>query len=403
AAGSRDESAQTAGSTHFLEHMLFKGTATKDAKTIAAAFDRTGGDANAITAKELTCYYSRCLVTDLPSITGLLLDMVSNAELDVDEFERERGVIIEELAMSADDPSDVLFDDFDALVFGEHPLARPVGATKDQIRALGHHTVTDHYCSTYIPPRLVIAAAGGATHEEVLRMVEDALAEAGLGSRAWSADGVEAGAHLGGASRRAPVFQAGSSHTVKRSEEHTSELQSCFAHLSPTGRSSELSTSIPPRLVIAAAGGATHEEVLRMVEDALAEAGLGSRAWSADGVEAGAHLGGASRRAPVFQAGSSHTVKDTEQLGILLGCEDLPEGHDDRFVYSVLLTMLGGGMSSRLFQSVREERGLAYAVNCVASQFTDSGTFGIYAGCTAEHAQAVVDLALAEWDRLVQD
>lgn len=309
AAGSRDESAQTAGSTHFLEHMLFKGTATKDAKTIAAAFDRTGGDANAITAKELTCYYSRCLVTDLPSITGLLLDMVSNAELDVDEFERERGVIIEELAMSADDPSDVLFDDFDALVFGEHPLARPVGATKDQIRALGHHTVTDHYCSTYIPPRLVIAAAGGATHEEVLRMVEDALAEAGLGSRAWSADGVEAGAHLGGASRRAPVFQAG----------------------------------------------------------------------------------------------SSHTVKDTEQLGILLGCEGLEEGHDDRFVYSVLLTMLGGGMSSRLFQSVREERGLAYAVNCVASQFTDSGTFGIYAGCTAENAQAVVDLALAEWDRLAQE
>src|SRR5699024_9923109 len=144
-------------------------------------------------------------------------------------------------------------------------------------------------------------------------------------------------------------------------------------------------------------------EVLRMVEDALAEAGLGSRAWSADGVEAGAHLGGASRRAPVFQAGSSHTVKDTEQLGILLGCEGLEEGHDDRFVYSVLLTMLGGGMSSRLFQSVREERGLAYAVNCVASQFTDSGTFGIYAGCTAENAQAVVDLALAEWDRLAQE
>jgi predicted Zn-dependent peptidase len=86
----------------------------------------------------------------------------------------------------------------------------------------------------------------------------------------------------------------------------------------------------------------------------------------------------------------------------MLGCEGLEEGHEDRFVYSVLLTMLGGGMSSRLFQSVREERGLAYAVNCVASQFTDFGTFGIYAGCTAENAQAVVDLALAEWDRLAQ-
>ncbi|WP_231939690.1 M16 family metallopeptidase [Brevibacterium siliguriense] len=311
AAGSRDESAETAGSTHFLEHMLFKGTGSRDAKTIAAAFDRTGGDSNAITAKELTCYYSRCLVTDLPNITGLLVDMVSNSQLDIEEFERERGVIIEELAMSADDPGDVLFDNFDSLVFGSHSLARPVGATKDQIRVLGHHTVIDHYQSTYIPPRLVIAAAGGATHEEVLAMVEDSLAEAGLGSRA--------------------------------------------------------------------------------------------DVWSGAVVEKGSHLGGAARVRPEFHSGKSHTVKDIEQLGIMLGCEGLPEGDNDRFIYSVMLTMLGGGMSSRLFQSVREERGLAYAVNCVASQFTDTGTFGIYAGCTAENAQAVVDLAVSEWDRLAQE
>lgn len=331
AAGSRDESAETAGSTHFLEHMLFKGTGSRDAKTIAAAFDRTGGDSNAITAKELTCYYSRCLVTDLPNITGLLVDMVSNSQLDVEEFERERGVIIEELAMSADDPGDVLFDDFDSLVFGPHSLARPVGATKDQIRVLGHHTVIDHYQSTYIPPRLVIAAAGGATHEEVLAMVEDALAEAGLGSRAdvWS------GAGTG-------VDGAGTVDTDK------------------------------------ADGGAAS-------------------------VAKGSHLGGAARVRPEFHSGKSHTVKDIEQLGIMLGCEGLPEGDDDRFIYSVMLTMLGGGMSSRLFQSVREERGLAYAVNCVASQFTDTGTFGIYAGCTAENAQAVVDLAVSEWDRLAQE
>ena len=331
AAGSRDESAETAGSTHFLEHMLFKGTGSRDAKTIAAAFDRTGGDSNAITAKELTCYYSRCLVTDLPNITGLLVDMVSNSQLDVEEFERERGVIIEELAMSADDPGDVLFDDFDSLVFGSHSLARPVGATKDQIRVLGHHTVIDHYQSTYIPPRLVIAAAGGATHEEVLAMVEDALAEAGLGSRAdvWSG--------------------AGNS--------------------------------------VAGAGS---------VGTADADGGAAS-------VAKGSHLGGAARVRPEFQSGKSHTVKDIEQLGILLGCEGLEEGHDDRFIYSVMLTMFGSGMSSRLFQSVREERGLAYAVNCVASQFTDTGTFGIYAGCTAENAQAVVDLAVSEWDRLAQE
>ncbi|WP_248283977.1 M16 family metallopeptidase [Brevibacterium sediminis] len=343
AAGSRDESAETAGSTHFLEHMLFKGTGSRDAKTIAAAFDRTGGDSNAITAKELTCYYSRCLVTDLPNITGLLVDMVSNSQLDVEEFERERGVIIEELAMSADDPGDVLFDDFDSLVFGPHSLARPVGATKDQIRVLGHHTVIDHYQSTYIPPRLVIAAAGGAAHEEVLAMVEDALAEAGLGSRAdvWS------GAGTG-------VDGAGTVDTDK------------------------------------ADGGA-------------ASMRTGDADGGAASVAKGSHLGGAARVRPEFHSGKSHTVKDIEQLGIMLGCEGLPEGDDDRFIYSVMLTMLGGGMSSRLFQSVREERGLAYAVNCVASQFTDTGTFGIYAGCTAENAQAVVDLAVSEWDRLAQE
>ncbi|MDN5551383.1 pitrilysin family protein [Brevibacterium sp. BDJS002] len=313
AAGSRDESTETAGSTHFLEHMLFKGTPTKDAKTIAAAFDRTGGDSNAITAKELTCYYSRCLVTDLSDITSVLVDMVSNSNLDAEEFERERGVIIEELAMSADDPGDVLFDDFDELIFGDHPLARPVGATKDQIRVLGHHTLLDHHSTTYVPPRLVIAAAGGATHDEVLGMVDDALAQAGVGSQA------------------------------------------------------------------------------------------GSHTWDSPAATAGRVSGRGAREVPTFHSGRSHTVKDTEQLGILLGCEGLEEGHPDRFVYSVLLTMLGGGMSSRLFQSVREERGLAYAVNCVASQFTDFGTFGIYAGCTPENGQAVVDLALAEWNRLAQE
>lgn len=328
AAGSRDESAATAGSTHFLEHMLFKGTSTKDALTIAAAFDRTGGDSNAITAKEFTCYYSRCLVTDLPAITALLLDMVSDSTLDPGEFERERGVIIEELAMAADDPGDVLFEDFDTLVFGDHPLARPVGATKEQIRVLGHHTLLDHYASTYVPGQLIIAAAGGADHAEVIGMVEAALAETGAFATTVAPEATAAADSLGGDG-------------------------------------------------IIGANGII---------------GAGGRP----------HAAASARTEPVFHTGRSHTSKDTEQLGMLLGCQGLPEGHPDRFVYSVLLTLLGGGMSSRLFQSIREERGLAYAVNATASQFTDAGTFGIYAGCSPENGQAVLDLALTEWDRLAQ-
>ena len=143
--GSRDEAPTAAGSTHFLEHMLFKGTPQRSARRIAEEFDRTGGESNAVTAKEYTCYFSRCLVDDLPPVTDLLWDMVLHATLDAGEFERERGVIIEELAMAADDPTDVLYEKFDALVYPGHPLGRPVGATKDQIRTLAHTVLREHY------------------------------------------------------------------------------------------------------------------------------------------------------------------------------------------------------------------------------------------------------------------
>lgn len=300
--GSRDEAPEAAGSTHFLEHMLFKGTPGRSARQIAEAFDRTGGESNAVTAKEYTCYFSRCLVDDVPEITALLWDMVLTSTIDAAEFERERGVILEELAMSADDPAEVLYDAFDEHVYPDHPLGRPVGARKEQIRALPHRTLLDHYAHDYVGPRLVFAAAGGAAHERLVELVARATATL---------------PDLGGGG-------------------------------APTG--------------------------LRPV-----------------------------RTAPDFTAGVRSVVRETEQQGIILGMPGLPEAHDDRFVMTVLYSLLGGGMSSRLFQEIREDRGLAYSVHCIASTHADSGQFGIYAGTSPAAAQEVVDLSVAELERLASE
>lgn len=169
--GSRHESDVAAGSTHFLEHMLFKGTATRSPRDIARGLERTGGDSNAVTSKEYTCYYARCLVSDLDAVGDLLWDMVLRSTLDEAEFGRERGVIVEELAMAADDPTDQLFEDFEELAFADQPLGRPVGATREQIRVLEHGVLREHYEEAYAGPGLVFAAAGGASHAEVVDQV----------------------------------------------------------------------------------------------------------------------------------------------------------------------------------------------------------------------------------------
>ncbi len=297
--GSRDETDDNAGSTHFLEHMLFKGTATRSAKDIARTFDRTGGEANAMTAKECTAYYSRCLVTDLPDVCATLWDMVLSSTLDVGEFERERTVILDELAMGADDPEDVLFESYDELIYSGSPLGRPVGATKERIQALVHDELLHHYREAYVGPRLIFSAAGGADHEDLVDLV-------------WRA---------------------------------TQHLPEAKDHAATTS----------------------------------------------------------GRVTPVFSPGERHIARPTEQQGLIMGVAGLHDGHDDRFTLTVLASLLGGGMSSRLFQTVREERGLAYAVHTTGSQYSDVGDFGIYAGCAPAVAQQVVDLCVEQCQRLASE
>jgi predicted Zn-dependent peptidase len=303
AVGSRDEAPGQHGSTHFLEHLLFKGTRRRTALEIASAFDEVGGESNAATAKESTCYFARVLDTDLPMAIDVIADMITGAVLDPQEMEQERDVILEEIAMDSDDPTDVAHEHFVSAVLGSHPLGRPIGGTPDAIRAVARDSVWDHYRRYYRPDELVITAAGGLDHDIVCGLVVDALHSAGWGLEPEAA----------------PVQR----------------------------RSTE--------------------------------------------------------RAEITGTAGLHVVKrPVEQANIIMGCPSLVATDGRRFVMSVLNAVLGGGMSSRLFQEVREKRGLVYSTYSFASSYADAGYFGMYAGCTPSKVRQVIDLLGAELDKLAE-
>ena len=301
--GSRDESEGQHGSTHFLEHLLFKGTKRRTALEIASAFDEVGGESNAATAKESTCYYARVLDTDLPMAIDVIADMVTSAVLDPAELEQERDVILEEIAMDGDDPTDVAHEHFVAAVLGRHALGRPIGGTPDAINAVDRESVWEHYQKHYRPETLVITAAGGLDHDAVCAHVFEALGTAG-----WSLDeGV------------APVQR----------------------------RSSDFA---------AVAGTAGLQVINRQVE----------------------------------------------QANIILGCASLRATDTRRYAMSVLNSILGGGMSSRLFQEIREKRGLVYSTYSFASAYADTGYFGMYAGCAPAKVGQVIGLLNDELEKLAE-
>nr|WP_241236905.1 pitrilysin family protein [Georgenia faecalis] len=315
AVGSRDETDGHHGSTHFLEHLLFKGTRRRSALDIAEAFDAVGGEANAATGKEHTCYYARVLDADVPMAVDVIADMVTSSVLDAEEFETERGVILEELAMAGDDPVDVVHEQFAAAVLDPHPLGRPIGGTPQTIRAVPRDAVLEHYRRTYTPDELVVTASGAVDHDALCAQVERAVSEGG-----WSLD-----------PQAVPAGRRGSGRRV-----------------------------VP-----------------------------GSGAAVVPGAE----------QLPV--AGRAMTVRrTTEQANVVLGCQGLTASDDRRYALSVLMTALGGGMSSRLFQEIRERRGLAYSTYAFASNYAEAGVVGLYAGCAPGKTGQVVDLLTAEWERI---
>jgi predicted Zn-dependent peptidase len=303
AVGSRDETPDTYGSTHFLEHLLFKGTTTRSALDIAVSFDAVGGEHNAMTAKEYTCYYAKIQDRDLPMAIEVISDMLTSSLLDRDEFETERGVILEELAMADDDPGDVTSERFFEAVLGDHALGRPIGGSPETIQSVSRDAVWEHYRANYRAQDLVITVAGAVDHDELVAGVTAALRRAD-----WNLD----------------------------------------AAATPVSR----------------------------------------RSASGDLIERGSPL-------VVVQ-------RPIEQANILVGVEGLAASDLRRSTLAVLNSVLGGGMSSRLFQEIREKRGLAYSVYSFSPSYSDAGLFGIYAGCSPSKVGQVTELMLSEFRSLAE-
>ncbi|WP_425844143.1 M16 family metallopeptidase [Agrococcus sp. TSP3-2-1] len=298
--GSRDETGDARGSTHFLEHLLFKGTRSRSAFDIAVAFDEVGGEHNALTAKEHTCYYAKVRDVDLPMAIDVLADMLTSSLLDPDEFEHEREVILEELAMADDDPADVAGERLSELVHGaETPLGRPIGGTPDSIRAVSRDRVAEHYAEHYAPRDLVVTIAGAVDHDTAVLQLQEALVRYG-----WSLDAA------------APRERRGR------------------------------------ELAVPGAGGLTV------------------------------------------------VARPLEQVNLMIGMPGLTATDPRRSTMAVLNAVLGAGMSSRLFQEIREKRGLAYSVYSFASGYADAGLVGLAAACAPRKTLEVASLMIGELERL---
>lgn len=287
--GSRDESPKVAGASHFLEHLLFKGTKTRTALEISAAIESVGGEMNAFTSKEYTCFYARVIDTDLPLAIDVISDLITSSIGRSEDVESERKVVLEEISMRDDDPSDLVHDLFSETFFGDIPIGRPILGTVQSINEMSRNAVFNYYKKKYLPQDIVISVAGNIKHQKVIDQVIKAMS---------------------------------------RDE---------FLGISKNLSNMRASTSV---------------------------------------------------RRKGQQVGLIH--RKTEQAHLFLGVEGVARDDQRRFTMSVLSAALGGGMSSRLFQEVREKRGLAYSVYSYAQQFAGTGMLGFYAGCNPQKATEVI-------------
>ena len=290
--GSVDETPRLAGASHYLEHLLFKGTKFRTGYEIADAVDAVGGELNAFTSHEYTCYYARILAAEAQLAVGLVCEVVLDATIAAADVDIERQVILEEIAMRDDDPEDTLADLFAGAVFAGHPVASPVIGTVGTISAMSRTQVAGYYRRRYTPDKMVVAVAGGVDHADVLRWVRAAFRDR-----------------------------------------------------------------------LSAAGAATAPAAFR-----------------------------GNRNQPTSLRQVAIVERDTEQAHLCIGVPAGDRNDPDRTTLAVLSSALGGGMSSRLFRSIREERGLAYSCYSAASAYVDVGSFSVYAGCQPDHLGEVAKL-----------
>jgi predicted Zn-dependent peptidase len=293
--GSRRESTEQNGLSHFIEHMLFKGTTTRSAEDIARSVDSIGGNLDAFTAKELVCFNTKVLDQHLSQAFDVLADLVLHPMFREEDIEKEKGVILEEIKMEEDSPDYLVHEIFSSNFWKDHPLGKPILGTPQSVKRFDRDMIHSYYEAVYAPANLLVTAAGNLTHERLVALVR----------------------------------------------EHFEAL--------PQGRPVAPDT-IP----------ATHARIALRNKKAL------------------------------------------EQVHLCLGVPSYPLPHEERFACYVLNTLLGGGMSSRLFQNIRERQGLAYAVFSELSPYRDTGCLSIYAGTSIESARKVVESITNEFRQLKQ-
>jgi predicted Zn-dependent peptidase len=286
--GSRHETAERGGIAHFVEHMLFKGTATRSAEDIAQQIDSIGGQLDAFTAKEYASYYIKVLDEHLPLAIDILSDIVRNPAFTPDDIEREKKVVLEEIKMVEDTPDDLVHELFTQGFWENHPLGRPILGTKETVESFNAPLLRDYFGGVYTAKNLIVSAVGNVEHARVRELVQEKFGS------------------------------------------------------------------------LASAGEPAIEDTPQVARKILIR------------------------------------NKELEQSHVCLGVGSYAQNHDDRYASYVLNTLLGGSMSSRLFQNVREKRGLAYAVFSGLSAYRDAGSFTIYAGCSNEAVGEVIDLCVEE-------
>ena len=292
--GSRDEEPIEAGASHFLEHLLFKGSEEMTAHYISEAFDAVGARHNAFTSKEYTCYWARCRDADLPLTIDILAEMLQRPAFRQSEIDSERHVVLEEINMNEDDPTDVAHELFMRSMWDGHPLAPPILGTKESITDMSRETIAGYWARRYSPHSTVVAAAGRLDHADLVARITAAMGD-------WEGEPI-----------RRERFE--------------------------------------PK---------------------------------------------AARRVNL-------TTKDTEQAHLVLGALGPSREDDRRWPLTVVDHVLGGGMSSRLFREIREERGLAYAVHSFRMAFTEAGSVAVYVGTTPTQAAEVLELVRSEFAKIVE-
>jgi len=291
--GSRNETKEQAGVTHFLEHMLFKGTKTRSAFEIAQSMESVGGYLNAFTSSEYTCYYARCVDSQLTRALDVLSDMVLNPSFPEEEVEKEKKVVIEEMKMYRDSPDDYLFEEFTTKLFEGHPLGRPVIGFEDTVSAFSRDDLYNYMGDRYRPDNLLVAVAGNVDHDEVIDIVSSFFT------------GLEA----------------------EKTEKEDQPMDQ-------------------------------------------------------------------------FNPEKLSLTKSIEQTHYVLGRRGLYFDHKDKYLLLLANTVLGGGMSSRLHQNVREKYGYCYSIQTFNQSYSDSGIWGVYVGTDKEYVEHVHELVVGELKKI---